>query len=159
ELRPTGAGATRWNYFAVAMSMRFVAAIDVTGKTVHVWDAETARQVAELDNDAAEMALLAFSADGRWLATSGRDEVRVFDTSTWGRRVTITGPRIRSLSFDPARPWLAVGTDDGVASIWEIPTGIRLRCLRGAGAPVDAIAFSRDGGLIATASRDGLEQV
>jgi WD40 repeat protein/serine/threonine protein kinase len=159
ELKYQGSAATKWRYYAVAMSSHFVAAIDVTGKAVHVWDAETGTQIAELDNDAAEMALLAFSADGHWLATSGRDEVRIFDTSTWRRRATITGPRVRSLGFDPTGPRLVVGTDDGVASIWEIPSGVRVRCLRGAGASVDAVAFSRDGILVATASRDGTEQV
>jgi WD40 repeat protein len=159
ELRYQRSGSTRWRYYAVAMSSHFIAAIDVTGKTVHVWDAETGAQIAELSNDASEMALLAFSSEGRWLASSGRDEVRVFDTSTWRRAVTITGPRVRCLSFDPRGPRLVVGTNDGVASIWEIPTGMRVRSLRDAGASVDAVAFSRDGVLVATASRDGMEQV
>jgi len=159
ELRYQGAGAKKWRYFAVAMSSHFVAAIDLSGKAVHVWDAETGTQVAELSNDAAEMALVAFSADGHWLASSGSDEVRVFDTSTWRRASTIVGPRIRSLSFAPTGPHLAVGTGDGVASIWEVSRGVLTRCLRGAGASVDAVAFSRDGSLVATASRDGTEQV
>jgi WD40 repeat protein/serine/threonine protein kinase len=159
ELRYQQSGAKPWRYYAVAMSSHFVAAIDVTGKTVHVWDAETGTQISELDNDAPEMALLAFSADGHWMATSGRDEVRVFDTSTWRRVGTIAGPRIRSLSFDPTGSRLAVGTYDGVASIWEIPSGVRVRSLRDAGASVDAVAFSRDGVLVAAASRDGTGQV
>jgi WD40 repeat protein/serine/threonine protein kinase len=159
ELRYQGSGAKQWRYYAVAMSSHSVAAIDTTGRAAHVWNAETGAQIAELDNDAPGMALLAFSADGHWIATTGRNEVRVFDTSTWRRAVTIAGPRIRSLSFDPTGPRLAVGTYDGVASIWEIPSGVRARRLREAGASVDAIAFSRDGMLVATASRDGAEQV
>jgi WD40 repeat protein/serine/threonine protein kinase len=159
ELRYQGPGVTKWRYYAVAMSLRFVAAIDVTGRVVHVWDAETGKQIAALDNDGAETQLLALSADGHWLASSGRDEVRVFDTSRWRRRATISGPRVRSLSFDPTKPRLAVGTGDGVASIWDLPSGVLVRCLRGAGASVDAVSFSGDGALIATASRDGTEQV
>jgi WD40 repeat protein/serine/threonine protein kinase len=159
NLRYQGAGAAKWRYYAVAMSSRFVAALDVTGRAVHVWDGETGKQIAELDNDGAEAQLLAFSADGRWLASSGRDEVRVFETSRWRREATITGPRVRSLGFDPNRPRLVVGTADGVASIWDLPTGALFRSLRGAGASVDAVAFSRDGALVATASRDGTEQV
>ncbi|MGH2907176.1 MAG: WD40 repeat domain-containing serine/threonine-protein kinase [Solirubrobacterales bacterium] len=152
-------GGKRWRYYAVAMSSRFVAAIDVRGKSVHVWEADTGQQITELDNDAPEMALLAFSADGAWIATSGRDEVRVFDTSSWRQVVAIAGPRVRSLAIDPTGPRLAVGTNDGVAAIWEIPSGVRVRGLRDAGASVDAIAFSRDGALVAAASRDGMEQV
>ncbi len=159
ELTYQRAGGNRWRYYGVAMSSHFVAAIDVTGKNVHVWDADTGQQIAELDNDAPGTALLAFSGDGHWIATTGRDEVRVFDTSSWRQMVAIPGPRVRSLSFDPTRPRLAVGTNDGVAAIWEIPSGARVRGLRAGGASVDTLAFSRDGVLVAAASRDGLEQV
>ncbi|MEO7731545.1 MAG: protein kinase [Kofleriaceae bacterium] len=158
-VRELRAGEKHWLYRTLAVSSGLVAAIDVTGGTVHVWDAEAGTLRAELRTDAPEMALLAFSADGHWIATSGRDEVRVFDTSTWKRVATIPGPRVRSLSFDPTGPRLAVGTYDGIASIWEIPSGARLRCLRNGGASVDAVAFSFDGVLIAAASRDGMEQV
>ncbi len=148
-----------WRYSVIAMWSHFVAAIDTMGRAAHVWDAETGTQIAALDNDASGKASLAVSIDGHWLATSGGDDVRVFDTSTWRRAVTIAGPRVRSLSFDPTGPHLAVGTYDGVASIWEIPSSARLHRLREAGESVDAIAFSRDGVLLATASRDGTEQV
>jgi WD40 repeat protein len=149
----------QWRYYAVAMSPHFVAAIDTMGRAAHVWDADTGTQIAELSNDASEAASLALSADGRWLATSGGDDVRVFDTSTWAQAATIAGPRVRSLSFDPTGPRLVVGTYEGDASIWEIPSGARTRRLREAGESVDAVAFSRDGKLVATASRDGAEQV
>ncbi|MGH9885753.1 MAG: WD40 repeat domain-containing protein, partial [bacterium] len=158
ELRYRGQ-AKSWRYSVVAVSPPFVAAIDTMGRAAHVWDAETGTQVVELENDASEKAALAFSPDGRWLVTSGGDEVRVFDTSTWKRVSTIAGPRVRSLSFAPAGSHLAVGTYDGVASIWEVPSGTRGRVLRDSGASVDAIAYSHDGALLATASRDGLEQV
>jgi WD40 repeat protein/serine/threonine protein kinase len=152
-------GAKQWRYYAVAMSSHFVAAIDTMGRATHVWDAETGAQIVELNNDASQAASLVLSADGHWLATSGGDDVRVFDTSTWKQTVTIAGPRVRSLSFDPTGLRLAVGTYDGDATIWEIPSGVRVRCLRETGAPVDAIAFSRDGELVAAGSRDGAEQV
>jgi WD40 repeat protein/serine/threonine protein kinase len=162
ELTYRGTGAKRWRYSAVATSSHFVAAIDVIGRVAHVWDADTGTPIAELTelaNDASEKASIAFSPDGRWLAATGGDDVSVFDTSTWQRVVRIAGPRVRSLGFDPAGPRLVVGTYDGVASIWDVPSGVRIRCLRDAGAAVDAVAFSGDGGLIATASRDGTEQV
>jgi WD40 repeat protein/serine/threonine protein kinase len=155
----TWSDAKQPRYYAVAMSSHFVAAIDTMGRAAHVWDAVTGTKIVELNNDASKLALLAFSTDGHWLATTGGDEVRVFDTSTWRQAVTIAGPRVRSLSFDPTGSRLAVGTYDGIASLWEIPSGAHLRRLREAGESVDAIAFSRDSMLIATASREGAEQV
>jgi WD40 repeat protein/serine/threonine protein kinase len=147
------------HYSAVAMSSRFVAAIDMMGRAVHVWDAETGAQIAELDNGTAEVASLTFAAGGRWLATTGDDGVRVFDTSTWKRVAILAGPRVRCLSFDPTGARVAVGTYDGDVSIWKVPSGGRLRHLREAGESVDAIAFSRDGLLIAAGSRNGQEYV
>jgi WD40 repeat protein/serine/threonine protein kinase len=151
--------AEQWRYYTVAMSSHFVAAIDTMGRAAHIWDVDTGTQIAELNNDASGIALLAFSSDGKWIATSGRDEVRVFDTSTWKQAVAVASPRVRSFGFDPTGPRLAVGTYDGDASIWEIPRGVRLRRLREGGESVDAIAFSRDGVLIAAGSREGAEQV
>jgi len=151
--------AKQWRYYAAAMSSHFVAAIDTMGRAVHVWNEETGAQIAELESDASEAASLTLSSDGRWLAASGGDDVRVFDTSTWNRVATIAGPRVRSLAFDSTGLRLVVGTYDGNASIWEVPNGVRVRCLREAGEPVDAVAFSRDDKLVATGSREGAEQV
>ena len=151
--------AKQWRYYVAVMSSHFVAAIDTMGRAVHVWDEETGAQIAELENDASEAASLVLSPDGRWLAASGGDDVRVFDTSTWKRIVTVAGPRVRSLAFNSTGLRLAVGTYDGNASIWEVPSGLRIRCLREAGEPVDAVAFSRDDKLVATGSREGGEQV
>jgi WD40 repeat protein/serine/threonine protein kinase len=159
ELRYQGSGAKQWRYAAVATSSSFVAATDTMGRIAHVWDAETGTQVAELANDGPGIYLVAFSGNGHWLATSGRDEVRVFDTLSWRQVAAIPGPRVRSLAFDPASARLAIGTNDGVAAIWDVPSGARLGNLRDAGASVDAVAFSRDGALVAAASRDGMVHV
>jgi WD40 repeat protein/serine/threonine protein kinase len=159
ELVYRGTSGKPRRYYAVAMMSHFVAAIDTMGRAAHVWDADTGTQVTELANDASAAASLTASADGHWLATSGGNDVRVFDTSTWRRVATINGPRVRSLAFDPTGLHLAVGTYDGVASIYETPTGARSRSLREAGESVDALAFSRDGTRVASGSRDGTVQV
>ncbi len=146
-------------YYKVVAATRFVAAIDWKGHATHIWDLGTGAAVAQLENEASEAASLALSADERWLATSGGEVVRVFDTSTWKLAVTIAGPRVRSLAFESSGTRLAVGTYDGEASIWEVPSGVRVRHLRQLGRPVDAIGFSGNGELVAAGSRDGGVQV
>jgi WD40 repeat protein len=146
---------------AVALSpdSKLVAAIDKTGAVVHVWDTSNGAPLTEIRNDALDFPILAFSADGRWLATSGGGDVRVFETGTWAQALVLAGLHVRSLSFDPTGPHLASGTLGGDASIWDIPSGARVRHLREIGEPVDRLAFSPNGKLIATASRDGAEQI
>ena len=149
------------DYFVVALSLdgRLVAAIDAAGSMAHVWDAITGAPLAELRNDPMEFPGLAFSADGHWLATTGGEVVRVFDTHTWTPVRTIRGPGIHRLAFDPTGARLVTGAATGDVAVWAIPSGTRTQHLRERGDPVDAVAFSPDGQLVVTGSRDGAEQV
>src|SRR5262249_45009252 len=99
-----------------------------------------------------------FSPTGEWLAASSGADARVFDTRTWGP-VTIPGPDVNSISFDPTGPRLATATESGDASIWELPSGSRLRHLQEVGDKVNHIAFSPDGAYVVTAGGDGAERV
>jgi WD40 repeat protein/uncharacterized membrane-anchored protein YhcB (DUF1043 family) len=158
ELRRDGA---KLRYYLVALSPdgKLVAAIDVKGEIAHVWNAITGAPIAEIRNDGLESSCLAFSSDGRWLATTGGDDVHVLDTRTWRPALTIRGPRIHRLAFDPTGSRLITGATTGAAAIWAIPSGAKIWHLRDVGEPVDAVAFSPDGQLVATASRDGAMQV
>jgi len=149
------------DYFVGALSAdgRLVAAIDAAGSMAHVWDAVTGAALAKLPNDPMDFPGLAFSSDGRWLAATGGNDVRVFDTHTWRSACTIHGPRIHSLAFDPTGPHLITGAVTGDAAIWAVPSGARIHHLREIGDPVDAVAFSPDGQLVVAGSRDGAEQV
>jgi len=159
ELTRQDAKPRLYRMAATSHDGKLVAAIDVVGAVARVWDAVTGVPLAELRNDASEFPSLTFSSDGRWLATSGGDDVRVFDTTTWAQPLTLAARHVHSLAFDPTGPRLVTGTSDGDASIWEIPSGARLRHLREIGEPVDAVAYARNGELVVTATRDGTEQI
>jgi WD40 repeat protein len=135
---------------------KLVAAIDAAGSAAHVWDAVTGAPLTQLRNDASGFPSIAFSADGHWLATSGGDDVRVFDVWTWTQVHTLAGHR---LSWDPTGPRLLTGSAEGDVSIWAIPSGSRLRHLREFGERVNRIAFSPNGELVVVASEDGAEQI
>jgi WD40 repeat protein/serine/threonine protein kinase len=158
ELRRNG---TALRYYAAVMSPdgRLIAAIDTRGGVAHVWDAATGELIAEIANDASEFPAIAFSADGRWLATTGGDDVRVFDVHARRQAITIRGPRIRSLAFDPTGPRIITGAATGNVAIWSVPSGTRIQHLRDVKDPVDAVAFSPDGRLVAAGSLDGAIQI
>ena len=151
------------HYFMAAMSPdgRVVAAIDGPGTVADVWDADTGDVLGELPNVTVTGAnpSLAFSRDGAWLATSAGGDVRVFDTRTWRLALTIAGPKINSLSFDPTGPRLATASWMGDASIWELPAGNRVHHLQEIGDRIEHIAFSPDGAYVVTGSGDGAERV
>jgi WD40 repeat protein/serine/threonine protein kinase len=135
---------------------KLVAAIDAAGRAADVWDTGTGAPLAQLRNDASGFPSIAFSADGRWLATSGGNNVRVFDVGTWAQVRTLAG---RRLSWDPTGPRLLTGSAEGDVSLWEIPSASRLQHLREIGEQVNGVAFSPNGELVVAASEDGAELV
>jgi len=110
-------------YFRVAISpdSQLVAAIDLHAQFVHVWNMGTEASVVELQSDDADLPLLAFGVDGRWLAMSGGRNLRVFDTRSWLQVFVIEGARARALSFDPSGTRLLVGTAVGDVAIDKLP--------------------------------------
>ena len=161
ELKRTRSDGKPADYYKGAMSAdgRLVAAIDSLGSVTQVWNAITGTPVAELRGDGAEFPGLAFSSDGHWLATTGGNDVHVFDTGTWRPALTIRGPRIHRFAFDPAGTRLVTGADTGDVAIWSIPRGARIQHLHESGEPIDAVAFSPDGQLVVAGHRDGTVQI
>ena len=158
EMRRNGAEP---RYYAVAMSPDGgrIAAIDTRGAVAHLWDATTGELLAEIKNDGSDFPAIAFSNDGRWLATTGGDDVDVLDVQSLRHAVTVHGPRIRSLAFDPNGSRLLTGAATGDVAVWSVPSGERVQHLRDTRDPVGAVAFSPDGRLVATGSVAGAIQI
>ena len=62
---------------------------------------------------------------------------------------------VTSLAFSRDGKWLASGSSDNSAMLWEVESGRHARTLRGHGQEVSAVAFSPDGKLVASAGEDG----
>jgi hypothetical protein len=83
-LQPRLAERARFTSTIVALSSdgKLVAAIGAKGDVAHVWDAITGALVAEIRNDGPDSSGLAFSPDGRWLATTGGSDVLMLRSQT-----------------------------------------------------------------------------
>lgn len=102
---------------------------------------------------------LAFSDDGKWLATGGADsEVWLWEVATEkAERVAKiqNSSAVLSLAFVPGRRILAIGSTNKSVVLWDLDAKKQMdRGLEGHTGPVTSIAFSANGSIIATASAD-----
>ena len=106
------------------------------------------------------MSHLAFSPDGRWIATASDDgTARVFDPETGDERSPLDHDGwVNWVAFSPDGRWMATASDDGTARVFDPETGTeRNRIVHREG--VNIVAFSPDGQWVATASDDGTARV
>jgi WD40 repeat protein len=95
-----------------------------------------------------EILAVAFSPDGKWLATAGRDRsVKIWDMGNGHELLAYPGHDhyVRAVAFSPDGKWIASAGGDKDVRLWEPQTGKDIRILKGSGNYVTAMAVSPDG--------------
>ena len=130
---------------------------------VKVWDAATGEQLLTLaGHKAAGVNSVAFSPDGRRLASASSDRtVKVWDATTGERVFTLEGHTagVNSVAFSPDGRRLASASSDRTVKVWDAATGEKIFTLEGHLGVVGSVAFSPDGSRLASASNDGTIKV
>lgn len=141
-------------------------------KTIRVWDLETGRTRRTFRGQIGpgpegEVAAMALSSDGKWLASGGWmdpaqarvpccGDVRLYDYAS-GELVTLLRAHnepVRALAFSPDGTRLISGSTDGVLVFWDVATRSASHTAAAHGGEVFAIAFTPDGTRAVSASAD-----
>ncbi|MFO0889432.1 MAG: protein kinase [Isosphaeraceae bacterium] len=135
----------------------------VAGKdAVEIWDVTTRRRLKRLPGHTKWVYAVAYSPDGKILATGGWDRsVKLRDAETGDERLSLFGHEgfVMDLAFSPDGREIASVSEDRSVRLWEVASGHALGAFHGHTDFVFAVAFSPDGREIATGGFDATLRV
>ena len=127
---------------------------DDEGKTI-ILDTHTGRQILQL-NQLNEVWAIAFSPDDTRIATSDKNETRVWDTESGEELIAFekSSQGITSIEFSPDGSLLAVADQNALIWVWDLINNNELYTLYGHTNTVTRVRFSPDGSKIGSSSLD-----
>jgi WD40 repeat protein len=125
---------------------------------IKIWDLEKGKELFPITVNSRHIVnSVAYSPDGRYLASGSRDKtIKIWEVATGKELRTLTGHSdwVRSVVYSPDGRYLASGSDDNTIKIWEVAMGKQLRTLAGHSDIVFSVAYSPDGRYLASGSGD-----
>ncbi len=137
-------------------------AASCTRGTIRLWNVAARKLIATLDAHQDAVRSVAFSPDGRLLASAGDPAIILWDVATHEQIGTLTGHRgaISAVAFSPQGRTLASGGRDGAIHLWDVAARTQLADpLQGHVNTVTGVAWSPDGKLLASSSADSSVRV
>jgi hypothetical protein len=125
---------------------------------IRMWDTATGELLHLLPLEEGTVFTSEFSPDGQFLLTGGEGIIQLWNLKT-GEEVrrfeTGDSAQLFDLAFSRDSQWIAAGSMDGTAWLWDVATGQNERHFAGHKGFVKRVAFSPDGKSLFTASVDG----
>jgi hypothetical protein len=131
------------------------AAVDPLWEELHREPPPDARLRQTLKGHTGKLLCLAYSPDGKTLATGSWDKMIKLWNVTDGRTIaSLTGHRdeIRSLAFSPdGKTSASAGGNDSTIGLWDVVTKQHIGTLKGYTGIVETVAYGHDGRILASA--------
>ncbi|MCI0464163.1 MAG: WD40 repeat domain-containing protein [Gemmataceae bacterium] len=128
-----------------------------TTGVVRVCEVENGRELFTLAGHTETVTAVAFSADGKFLATSSADQTaRLWEVAQGQEVLMLKGhtEAVTCLAFSPDGRRLATGSADRTVRVWDVANGEMRLALRGHTGAISAVAFAPDGRALASAGLD-----
>ena len=130
------------------------ATVAVGGWDLYLWDAHTFQLKTTIPrHDINVSRIIAFSPDGKTLASAASSTVWLWDAHTGQLRTTLTGNQdfISSIAFAPDGKTLACGDRENKVHLWALKTSTHKTVLTGSGSgTIESVVFSPDGATLAS---------
>jgi len=169
EYRALNGGTAKINGLAFGPNGEWLASADISN-TITLWNVTTGQVLRTVqaahsresrdygnvsESYTGTINGIAFSPDGKWLASTGLDKtIKLWDMGTGQEFRTLKGHTggVSSVAFSPDGKRLASGGGDNTVRVWNTADGEELFCLDGHKRCVNSVVFSPDGEWLASSS-------
>jgi WD40 repeat protein len=129
---------------------------------VRLWDVHKGPEPVLLNGHTGGVAALAFSPDGKRVASASADNtVRLWDVDKGKELLVLKGHTgtVAAVVFTSDGKRLVSASADATIRLWDVGTGVETLQLKGHTDHISAILFNRDGSRLASASADGTVRI
>jgi TIR domain/Eukaryotic translation initiation factor eIF2A len=128
--------------------------------SLEIWQVSPAKlnSIREFRAHSQALTAIAFSPNGKYLATASRDRVKIWSLDGRLLRTLIHNGTVNSVTFSPDEATIATGSDDRIAQLWQSKNGQTIACFPHEAA-VKLVTFNQNGHYFGTVSGETIVRV